>query len=213
MLIHLKSQESHIKFEILNRVSKASLGRKCLGLDGVVLDLLASTTHRSDWTSYPTVCLKILVFFFTLHQCIFKLTPLQPLLVVSPGWCRHAAVGVQQDPEAPDQQEDQEKHEEADEGQGSTLLGVHPHQGQRGGDAAATTRTAWERRAGWGQQQLVVNRGHIVHPPLGPEAGLTHWLDSWGVGRSGRKGGECGHGGQHRLSSWTGEEGQGGSEV
>lgn len=63
MLIHLKSQESHIKFEILNRVSKASLGRKCLGLDGVVLLLLASTTHRSDWTSYPTVCLKILVCF------------------------------------------------------------------------------------------------------------------------------------------------------
>lgn len=118
----------------------------------------------------------------TLHQCIIKLAPLQPLLVVSPGWCRHAAVGVQQDPEAPDQQEDQEEHEEAYEGQGSALLIVHPNQGQRGA-AAATARAAGEWGAGRGQQQLVIKCGHIVHPPRGPKAGLTHWMDGWCIGR------------------------------
>lgn len=115
---------------------------------------------------------------FILHQCIIKLSPLQPLLVVSPGWCRHAAVGVQQDPEAPDQQEDQEKHEEPYKGQGGALLIVNPNQSQRGA-AAATARAASERGAGRWQQQIVVKCGHIVHPPRGPNAGLTHWLDGW----------------------------------
>lgn len=118
----------------------------------------------------------------TLYQCIIKLAPLQPLLVVSPGWCRHAAVGVQQDPEAPDQQEDQEEHEEAYKGQGGALLIVHPNQSQRGA-AAATARATGEWGAGRGQQQLVVKCGHIVHPPRGPKAGLTHWLDGWCIGR------------------------------
>lgn len=102
-----------------------------------------------------------------LHQCIIKLAPLQPLLVVSPGRWRHAAVGVQQDPEAPDQQEDQEEHEEAYEGKGGALLTVHANEGQRGA-AAATARTAREGGAGRWKQQLVVKCGHIVHPPRGP---------------------------------------------
>lgn len=136
-----------------------------------------------------------------LHQCIIKLTPLQSLLVVSPGWCRHATVGVQQDPEAPDQQEDQEQHEEAYEGQGSALLIVYPNQGQRGA-AAATARTAGEGGAGRRQQQLVVKCGHIVHPPRGPKAGLTHWLNCWRVG------GRCGEGvheGQRTVRTQTGD--------
>lgn len=125
----------------------------------------------------------------TLHQCIIKLTPLQPLLVVSPGWCRHAAVRVQQDPEASDQQEDQEEHEEAYKSQGSTLFCVHRNQGQRSA-AAATARTAGQGGAGRGQQQLVVKCGHIVHPPRGPKTGLTHWMDGRRVWR------RCGEGGE-----------------
>lgn len=131
-----------------------------------------------------------------LHQCIIKLAPLQPLLVVSPGWCGHAAVGVQQDPEAPDQQEDQEEHEEAYEGQGCALLIVHPDQGQGRAAAAATARAARERGAGRGQQQLVVKCGHIVHPPRGPKARLKHWLDGWCTGR------RCGEGGEGVHEGW-----------
>jgi len=101
-----------------------------------------------------------------LHQCIIKLAPLEPLLVVSPGWCRHAAIGVEQDPEAPDQQVDQEEHEQAYEGKGGALLISHAKE-QRGADAR-TARTAGEGGAGRGQQQLVVECGHIVHPPRGP---------------------------------------------
>lgn len=103
-----------------------------------------------------------------LHQRVIELAPLQPLLVVSPRWCGHAAIGVEQDPEAPDQQEDQEEHEEAYKGQGCALLIVHSNQGQRLAAAAAAARAAGEGGAGRGQQQLVVKCGHIVHPPRGP---------------------------------------------
>lgn len=127
---------------------------------------------------------------YTLHKSIIKLTPLHPVLVVSPGWCRHAAVGVKQDPEAPNQQEDQEEQQKADEGQGSSLLSVYHHQVQ-GGTADATARATRQGGAGWVLQQLIIKCGYIVHPPRGPKTGFTHWLKGWCVGwRSGesRKG-------------------------
>lgn len=53
-----------------------------------------------------------------LGEGILKRPFLQALYAISPVWWGHAAVGVQQDPEAPDYQQAQEHQE-------------HPHEGKR----------------------------------------------------------------------------------
>lgn len=85
-------------------------------------------------------------------QCIVKLSSVQSLLVVCP-WRRwHAAVGIQQDPNAADQQKQQEQHKEADKAQRRPLLRVSRHRLQH-------RRVPGE--PGWG------GRGEIiVHNPV-----------------------------------------------
>lgn len=67
----------------------------------------------------------------SLHLCVIKLTPVQSLFMVRPRWCRHAAVGVQQDADAANKQEEKEQHEEADEAQCCSLFRVSYHGLQR----------------------------------------------------------------------------------
>lgn len=58
------------------------------------------------------------------HQRVIKLSSVQTLLVIGPGWGRHAAVRVQQDPDAADEQKEEQQHQKSDEAQGRSPLGV-----------------------------------------------------------------------------------------
>lgn len=75
--------------------------------------------------------------------------------MIGPRRSRHSAVGVQQDPEATHQQENQKQYQETHEREGRPLLGV------------ATKRWAagdpGERRPR--REQLIVQHGLIAHPP------------------------------------------------
>lgn len=107
--------------------------------------------------------------------------------MIGPRRSGHSAVGVQQDPEATHQQENQKQHEETHEREGRPLLSV-----------AAKRRAAGEpgeRRPR--REQLIVQRGHIAHPPGRATTELA----------SCREGGSHGEIGQigAATSAWTNE--------
>lgn len=56
------------------------------------------------------------------HQGVIKLSSVQALLVIRPRRRRHAAVGVQQDADATDEQKEEQQHQESDETQGRSPL-------------------------------------------------------------------------------------------
>lgn len=98
-----------------------------------------------------------------LNQSIIKLAPLEALLVIGPRGRRHAAIRVQQDPEAAHQQENQKQHQETHECERRPLLRVPTKRRAAGGPGERRPRG----------QQLVVQRGHIAHPPGTPNAEFT----------------------------------------
>lgn len=102
-----------------------------------------------------------------LHQGVVKLAPLEAVLMIGPRGSRHTAVGIQQYPEATHQQENQKQHQETNECKGRPLLGV-PAKRWAAGDPD-------ERRPRW--EQLIVQRGHIAHPPGRATAELASCLE------------------------------------
>lgn len=68
----------------------------------------------------------------SLHQRIIKLSPVQPLLMVRPRWCWHAAVRIQQDTDAANHEKEEQQHEEADKTQRRALFWVTHHGLQHG---------------------------------------------------------------------------------
>lgn len=87
--------------------------------------------------------------------------------MIGPRGSRHTAVGIQQYPEATHQQENQKQHQETNECKGRPLLGV-PAKRWAAGDPD-------ERRPR--REQLIVQRGHIAHPPGRATAELASCLE------------------------------------
>lgn len=113
-----------------------------------------------------------------LNQGIVKLAPLEAVLMIGPRGSGHSAVGIQQYPEATHQQENQKQHQETNEREGRPLLGVSSKRWAAGNPSEGRPR----------QKQLIVQCGHIAHPPGRATAELASCLEGgldWEVGQIG----------------------------
>ncbi len=107
--------------------------------------------------------------------------------MIGPRRSRHSAVGVQKDPEATHQQEYQKQHQETHEREGRPLFSVAAKRWAAGDPGERQPR----------REQLIVQCGHIAHPP----GRVTTELAS---GREGGLDGEIGQIGA-ATSMWTNE--------
>lgn len=64
--------------------------------------------------NYILVCLNVCILCWTLSQSVVKLALLQTIKAISPGGGWHTPVGVQQDPEASHDKDEEENKEEDD---------------------------------------------------------------------------------------------------
>lgn len=89
-----------------------------------------------SWQVLGDCCISCSFVTVQLDQRVIELSPLQTVFMISPRWGRHAAVGVQENPETPHQQEHQKQQQESHETKRHDLLCVRSPQEPRSGPGA-----------------------------------------------------------------------------
>lgn len=119
-----------------------------------------------------------------LHYCIIKLPSIKPLFMTQPCWWRHAAVRIQQDPNATNHQKQQQQHKESHKAQGRSLIGVSRHGLQCCG---APGESRWSRGGDFIVYSPVSRLSHAGRRGMPwnlkcPPVAFVKWLDATGRG-------------------------------